>query len=113
MRHVPASSMTRTSTITRTRSTTSISSKSSAGDLTYLEPRPIQITLEDHTENPGENSAGIWARSARVVNYVIVSGSRTRAGAYVAWNCYVETFEGAHFTVRKRYGGGGEIGVMA
>jgi hypothetical protein len=54
---------------------------------------PVPITLEDHTVNPSENSSGLWARRAEVVDYAIVSGSRTRAGAYVAWNCHVETFE--------------------
>jgi hypothetical protein len=60
-------------------------------DLQILAPAPI--TLEDHTISPGETTAGLWARSARVVDYAIVSGSRTRAGAYVAWNCLIETFE--------------------
>ncbi|KAH8151291.1 uncharacterized protein LAJ45_04493 [Morchella importuna] len=64
---------------------------------------PLTIKLIDHTIIPSENSPGIWARSAKVVDYLIISGSRTRAGAYVAWNCSIETFEGAQFTVRKRY----------
>ncbi|KAL7273992.1 hypothetical protein RUND412_003127 [Rhizina undulata] len=59
--------------------------------------------LIDHTITPSENSPGLWARRVNVVDYVIVSGSRTRAGAYVAWNCLIETFEGAQFSVRKRY----------
>jgi hypothetical protein len=89
------------------------------GALQILSPAPI--TLEDHTVEPGENTPGLWARRAQVVDYAIVSGSRTRAGAYVAWNCLIETFEvgspsgrrgfftdrpgrqGAQFTVRKRY----------
>lgn len=54
---------------------------------------PLTIKLIDHTIIPSENSPGIWARNAKVVDYVIVSGSRTRAGAYVAWNCSIETFE--------------------
>lgn len=54
---------------------------------------PFTIKLIDHTVVPSENSPGIWARSAKVVDFVIVSGSRTRAGAYVAWNCSIETFE--------------------
>jgi len=61
------------------------------GALRILSPAPI--TLEDHTVEPGENTAGLWARRALVVDYAIVSGSRTRAGAYVAWNCLIETFE--------------------
>lgn len=54
---------------------------------------PLTIKLIDHTIIPSENSPGIWARSAKVVDHAIVSGSRTRAGAYVAWNCSIETFE--------------------
>jgi hypothetical protein len=64
-------------------------------DLQVLAPAPI--TLEDHTVSPGETTPGLWARSARVVDYAIVSGSRTRAGAYVAWNCLIETFEVCHW----------------
>lgn len=69
--------------------------------LQLLSPTPI--TLIDRTLLPSELTPGLWARRAQVVDYAIVSGSRTRAGAYVAWNCAIETFEGAQFTVRKRY----------
>jgi hypothetical protein len=55
--------------------------------------KSMPITLVDHTVTPSENSPSLWARNAKVVDYVIVSGSRTRAGAYVAWNCLIETFE--------------------
>ncbi|KAF8543415.1 Phox homologous domain-containing protein [Trichophaea hybrida] len=67
--------------------------------------QPVPITLEDHTVTPGENSPGLWARSAQVVDYTIISGSRTslKKGAFVSWNCVIQTFEGAQFTVRKRY----------
>lgn len=92
------------------------------GGLQVLQPTPI--TLEDHTVTPGENSPGLWARSACVVDYTIVSGtSRTglKRGDFVSWNCSIQTLEvspphsrladnsgltgpqGAHFTVRKRY----------
>lgn len=63
----------------------------SAGGDESIKPTPI--TLVDHTVTPSENSPSLWARNAKVVDYVIVSGSRTRAGAYVAWNCLIETFE--------------------
>ncbi|PWW73322.1 PX-domain-containing protein [Tuber magnatum] len=65
--------------------------------------KTMPITLVDHTITPSENSPSLWARSAKVVDYVIVAGSRTRVGAYVAWNCSIETFGGARVTVRKRY----------
>lgn len=55
------------------------------------------IVLEDHTLDPTDNSSGLWARSARVVDYIIVGGGKQNAamapGAYVAWNCVIETFE--------------------
>ncbi|TGZ83909.1 PX-domain-containing protein [Ascodesmis nigricans] len=85
----------------RSGTVSSTSSSIISGELSYADPCPI--SLEDHTVAPTENSPGLWARSARVVDYAIVSGSRTRAGAYVIWSCAIETFEGASFTVRKRY----------
>lgn len=64
------------------------------GGLQVLPPTPI--TLEDHTVTPGENSPGLWARSACVADYTIVSGtSRTglKRGDFVSWNCSIQTLE--------------------
>lgn len=72
---------------------------SSASSLTHVAP----IALLDNTVTPGENSPSLWARNVKIADYTIVAGSRTRAGAYVLWNCYIETLEGAQFTVRRRY----------
>ncbi|KAI5812169.1 Phox homologous domain-containing protein [Pyronema omphalodes] len=95
-------------------STTSHTS-SNLGELQHLPPIPI--TLEDHTEIPGKLTAGLWARSAAVVDYTVVEGTGSRLGgfgglaagrgisrgAFVSWTCEIVTFEGARFTVRKRY----------
>ncbi len=55
--------------------------------------KPTPITLEDHTEEPSEHSGALWAKSVTILDYVIVSGSRTGVGAYVVWNCRVETLD--------------------
>lgn len=75
------------------------SSRDSVKSMQHIAP----ILLLDNTITPGENSPSLWARSVRVTDYVIVAGSRTRAGAYVLWSCYIETLEGAQFVVRRRY----------
>ncbi|KAF8469656.1 Phox homologous domain-containing protein [Kalaharituber pfeilii] len=93
-------------TCSRTHSISSIANKSdlakrnsSRDSLQVIAP----ILLLDNTVTPGENSPSLWARNVRVTDYTIVQGSRTRAGAYVLWNCWIETLEGAQFTVRRRY----------
>lgn len=75
------------------RETTGADGYDNGDDLEVLQPVPI--TLEDHTVTPGENSPGLWARSAQVVDYTIISGSRTslKKGAFVSWNCVIQTFE--------------------
>ncbi|KAF3930936.1 hypothetical protein ABW19_dt0208646 [Dactylella cylindrospora] len=73
----------------------------SGSSMTFLQPAPI--TLVDHTENPSDRSSAAFARSVIVGDYTIISGSPLRAGAYVVWNCTVETLEGQKFTVIKRY----------
>ncbi|KAK6538000.1 PX domain-containing protein ypt35 [Orbilia ellipsospora] len=73
----------------------------SGASMTYLQPSPINLV--DHTVEPSERSAAAFARSVIVGDYTIISGSPLRAGAYVVWNCTVETLEGQKFTVIKRY----------
>lgn len=53
--------------------------------------RPTPIRLEDHTEDDSEQSKVLWARHVTIDDYVIVSGSAPGVGAYVVWNCTVET----------------------
>lgn len=55
--------------------------------------KPPPIRLEDHTEEPSEHSGALWAKSVTILNYVIVKGSKTGVGAYVVWNCKVETLD--------------------
>ncbi|KAI9837375.1 MAG: PX domain-containing protein ypt35 [Thelocarpon superellum] len=64
---------------------------------------PAAITLEDHTEEPSEQSSALWAKKVSIDDYVVVSGSRTGVGAYVVYQCRVETLEGGAMTIRKRY----------
>jgi hypothetical protein len=51
------------------------------------------ITLEDHTEDPNcETSRGLWAKSVTIDDHVVVEG-KTGIGAYVVWNCRIQTLE--------------------
>ncbi|GIK07392.1 PX domain-containing protein ypt35 [Aspergillus viridinutans] len=61
------------------------------------------ITLEDHSEDPNsETSRGLWAKSVTVDDYAVVKG-KTGVGAYVVWNCRIQTLDGGPITVRMRY----------
>lgn len=55
--------------------------------------RSTLITLEDHTADPdSETSRGLWARSVSIDDHVVVQG-KTGVGAYVVWNCNVQTLD--------------------
>ncbi|KAL1958058.1 hypothetical protein VTO42DRAFT_5270 [Malbranchea cinnamomea] len=61
------------------------------------------ITLEDHSEDPAcETSRGLWAKNITIDDYVIVKGTNG-IGAYVVWNCKIQTLAGVSMTVRMRY----------
>lgn len=65
------------------------SSRASQASLEQLPP----ITLEDHTEDPNsETSRGLWARSVAVDDHAVVQG-KTGVGAYVVWNCRIQTLD--------------------
>lgn len=51
------------------------------------------IRLRDNSEEESDQTKACWARSARIDDYVIISGSMSKAGlgSYVVWNCTVET----------------------
>ena len=52
------------------------------------------IRLRDNSEEENSDTArACWAKSVRIDDYVIVSGSVSKAGlgSYVVWNCSVET----------------------
>lgn len=55
--------------------------------------RAPPISLEDHTEAYHDTSAGLWAKDITIEDYVIVRGGPTGIGAYVVWNCIVQTLE--------------------
>lgn len=55
--------------------------------------RSTGITLEDHTADPNsETSRGLWARSVAIDDHRVVQG-KTGVGAYVVWNCTIQTLE--------------------
>ena len=82
--------------IHRTTSTASEVSISAANPL-----RPSRINLEDHTDENHEVGRACWARQVSIDEYVVVGGGAI-AGAYVVWNCTVETLKGGCFVLRKR-----------
>lgn len=68
------------------------SSRHSQISQTSLDRFPA-ITLEDHTEDPySETSRGLWAKSVTIDDYAVVQG-KTGIGAYVVWNCKVQTLD--------------------
>ncbi|EWC44588.1 hypothetical protein DRE_06669 [Drechslerella stenobrocha 248] len=73
----------------------------SGSSLTILQPAPI--ALVDNTSDSLEGSSGAYVRSVIVGDYTIINDSPLRAGAYIVWNCTVETLEGQKFTIIKRY----------
>ncbi|KAJ5528075.1 hypothetical protein N7513_012234 [Penicillium frequentans] len=65
--------------------------------------RSAMITLEDHTADPEcETSRGLWAQSVLIEDHVVVQG-KTGVGAYVVWNCRIQTLDGGPMVVRMRY----------
>ncbi|KAL6702946.1 hypothetical protein ACN47E_000788 [Coniothyrium glycines] len=64
---------------------------------------PTPIGLEDHTDEDSERCKALWAKSVTIDDYVVVSGTTPGLGAYVVWNCTVETLDGGPMKIRKRY----------
>lgn len=54
---------------------------------------PNPISLEDHTEAHCDTTAALWAKDITIEDYVIVRGGSTGIGAYVVWNCKVQTLD--------------------
>jgi len=69
-------------------------------DISSRKPRSSGIQLEDHTHEDSEHSKACWARSVAIRDHVVVGSG---LGTYVVYNCVVETANGSHITVRKRY----------
>jgi hypothetical protein len=55
--------------------------------------RPPPISLEDHTDAHCDTSGALWAKDIIIEDYVIVTGGSTGVGAYVVWNCKVQTLD--------------------
>lgn len=66
-----------------------------------VQSKPAAIRLEDHSEEDNVQTKGCWARSVTINDYVIISGP-TGIGAYVVWNCTVDTLKGGTMEIRKR-----------
>jgi len=64
---------------------------------------PTPIGLEDHTDEGSDHCKVLWAKGVTIDDYVVVSGSAPGLGAYVVWNCTVETLDGGPMKIRKRY----------
>jgi hypothetical protein len=54
---------------------------------------PTPISLEDHTDEGSEQCRVLWAKGVTIDDYVVVSGTAPGLGAYVVWNCTVETLD--------------------
>jgi len=65
-------------------------------------PATHGIDLVDQSDEDHEIGRACWASDVSVDDYVVVGGS-TGIGAYVVWNCTVETFKGGSITLRKRF----------
>ena len=55
--------------------------------------KPPPIILEDHTEEPSDQSGAVWAKGVTVDDYVLVSGTVPSVGNFVVWNCKIETLD--------------------
>lgn len=55
--------------------------------------KPPPITLEDHTEEPSEQSGAVWAKGVTIDEYVLLSGTVPSVGNFVVWNCNIETLD--------------------
>ena len=74
-------------------------------ELIQANPDPIQLI--DRTQNPDENSAGVWVKNVHIDSYSLIQGS-SKAGAYVVWIVTIETVphpggQAGVITIRKRY----------
>lgn len=70
-------------------SSSSVSCNASADNVS----RPAPILLEDHTDEGSDQCKALWAKHVTIDDYVIVSGTGPGIGAYVVWNCTVETLD--------------------
>jgi hypothetical protein len=76
---------------------------SSATQSSLQGPPPISLEDNDGTDPLSPSQSALWAKQIAIDGYVIVNGNPTGIGAYVVWNCTVQTLDGGPMTVRKRY----------
>jgi hypothetical protein len=62
-------------------------------NLSIQAPDTTPIRLEDHTDESSEQCKALWAKHVSIDDYVIIGGTPPGIGAYVVWNCTVETLE--------------------
>jgi hypothetical protein len=55
--------------------------------------RPTPIGLEDHTDEASDHCKVLWAKGVTIDDYVVISGTAPGFGAYVVFNCTVETLD--------------------
>lgn len=55
--------------------------------------RPTPIGLEDHTDEGSDHCKVLWAKRVTIDDYVVISGTAPAFGAYVVFNCTVETLD--------------------
>lgn len=55
--------------------------------------RPTPIGLEDHTDEDSDHCKVLWAKGVTIDDYVVISGPSPGFGAYVVFNCTVETLD--------------------
>ncbi|KAI8940055.1 hypothetical protein NX059_003774 [Plenodomus lindquistii] len=65
---------------------------------------PTPIGLEDHTDEDSEQCKVLWAKSVTIDDYVVVSGTAPGLGAYVVWNCTVETLDVSNCFIISGFG---------
>lgn len=75
--------------------------RSTASDVSISNLAIPAIQLEDHSDEYHEVGRACWAKHVTIEDYVVIGGGAI-AGAYVVWNCTVETLKGAPFMIRKR-----------
>ncbi|KAH8725356.1 Phox homologous domain-containing protein [Phaeosphaeriaceae sp. PMI808] len=65
--------------------------------------QPTPISLEDHTDEGSDQCRVLWAKGVTIDDHVVITGTAPGLGAYVVWNCTVETLDGGPMKIRKRY----------
>jgi hypothetical protein len=59
----------------------------------YSTDGPTPISLEDHTAEGSDQCRVLWAKGVTIDDFTVVSGTAPGLGAYVVWNCTVETLD--------------------